>query len=1016
MMSTGRRVVLIFALFMASGFGGLIYESLWTHYLQLFLGHAAYAQTLVLMVFIGGLALGAWLCARFAQRLQNPLRWYAAVELAVGALALAFHPVFVAVTDWGYASLLPATCAAEQSVCATQWLVSALMLAPQSVLIGATFPLVSSAVLRLDPTAPGRHISMLYFLNSLGAVFGVLASIFVLIPTFGLPGTLGFAGAVNIALAAGAYALAKVTPPAFAVPVMSQPVEPTPGLERRLLPLLLVTALVTGLSSFIYEIVWIRMLSLVLGASTYSFELMLASFILGLALGGLWIRRRIDRIDDPVRYLGVVQVVMGVAAAATLPLYNRSFDFMAWLLSAVSRNDSGFLIFNLGSMGIALLVMLPATFCAGMTLPLITYRLVRSAAGERAIGMVYSVNTLGSILGVILAVHVLMVTLGLRGALLVGAAIDVGLGVMLIGVRGRIAAAGSRASWAAAAGVVVLLIVAIAFPIDQRRAASGVFRAGRATIPPGAVLRYHHDGKTATVDVIDQGGLRAISTNGKTDALIAMGPGGEASPDELTMAMLALMPLSYNPQAADAALIGFGSGMSTDVMLRSPNIRRVDTIEIEPAMVEGARLFESRVKGAYDDPRSHVLIDDAKSYFARGRHKYDIIVSEPSNPWVSGVASLFTEEFYARLATALNDGGVLSQWLHTYEMDAAGLASVFAAVAKTFPQFVVYSSNDGDLILIARKGAQVGQMDPAVLAWPAMRPIVERLHIADPAVLHHHAAGSAQTVLALFRAMRVDPNSDYRPFLEQRTSRTRFTQERVTELNDLQLTGLPLVEMFDGTFRPYDRKTESIQMAPPDRAAADAWIYHGLLTNAAFAPPGPPPAPYSPEHAARLAGIWATACHGELSFGRLLPSIATMAEAINTNIGKEAALEVWTRLERAPCASHLAPGDRRWLDLFAAVAARDPVAMSRIGNEVLEANRGRRDALTEYAFAATAAGLVCQHRFEEANKLFAAGTKDWLAESGSVPVGLRYLYELANLTDPSSQWPPGGSCGAPASS
>jgi predicted membrane-bound spermidine synthase len=203
---------------------------------------------------------------------------------------------------------------------------------------------------------------------------------------------------------------------------------------RRLLRLLLATAFFTGLSSFIYEIVWIRMLSLVLGASTSSFELMLASFILGLALGGLWIRQSVDAIDDPVRFLGVVQIVMGVAAAATLPLYNGSFDVMAWLLSSVERNNGGFLLFNLASTTISLIVMLPATFCAGMTLPLITYRLLRTDAGERALGLVYSVNTLGSIAGVVAAVHLLMTWLGLHGALLVGAAIDVALGVLLIGV------------------------------------------------------------------------------------------------------------------------------------------------------------------------------------------------------------------------------------------------------------------------------------------------------------------------------------------------------------------------------------------------------------------------------------------------------------------------------------------------------------------------------------------------------------------------------------------------------
>jgi spermidine synthase len=537
-----------------------------------------------------------------------------------------------------------------------------------------------------------------------------------------------------------------------------------------------------------------------------------------------------------------------------------------------------------------------------------------------------------------------------------------------------------------------------------------VFRLGSATILPGAALSYHHDGKTATVDVIDNGSYKEIRTNGKTDAAITMS--GAPSQDELTMAMLALMPLSYNPHAQSAALIGFGSGMSTDIMLRSPNLQRVDTIEIEPAMVEGARHFMPSVQLAYTDPRSHVVIDDAKSYFARGRHKYDIIVSEPSNPWVSGVASLFTEEFYARLAAALNDGGVLSQWLHNYEMDAVGLASIFNAVGKTFPQFVVYTSNDGDLILIARKGAPVGRMDPAVLGWSAMRPIVERLQIADPAVLQRHAAGSAQTVLALFRSMGVPANSDYRPLLEQRTSRTRFTQDRVDDLSELQIAGLPLLEMFDGTFMPSDRRVETIPFAVADRAAADAWAYRDYLMNPAFAPPGPLPPALSREHSTRLVAIWAATCQSGASFDRLLPSIVAIADAINPNLGKEVALGVWKRIEGAPCMGRLSPDDRRWLDLFSAVARRDPAAMSRIGNEILEANHGRRDSVTQYAFTATAAGLVCQHRFADANKLFAAGTKDWLP-AGGPSIGLRYLYELANLAD-ASQWPPGPTCSAAA--
>jgi predicted membrane-bound spermidine synthase len=281
-------------------------------------------------------------------------------------------------------------------------------------------------VLRLDATQPGHDIAALYFLNSLGAVLGVMASAFVLIPAVGLPGTLATAGVANLLIAIAAYRLSRVAPPALDVAPVAPESAAAPA-DERLVRILLATAFLTGLSSFIYEIAWIRMLSLVLGASTRSFELMLASFILGLALGGLWVRHRVDATADSVRFLARVQIAMGIAAVATVPVYNGAFDFIAWVLSALARTGGGFVIFNLASTAVALLVMLPATFCAGMTLPLITYRLLRSPAGERALGTVYAVNTLGAIVGVVIAVHLLLEAVGLRGALLVGAAIDVGL-------------------------------------------------------------------------------------------------------------------------------------------------------------------------------------------------------------------------------------------------------------------------------------------------------------------------------------------------------------------------------------------------------------------------------------------------------------------------------------------------------------------------------------------------------------------------------------------------------------
>jgi spermidine synthase len=381
-----KKIELLFAIFFVSGFSGLIYESVWAHYVKLFLGHAAYAQTLVLVVFIGGLALGAWLVSRRAERMRNPLRLYAIVELATGIIGLLFHAIFTVSIDWGYSTLLPAACDASSAFCPAQWVLAGLLLAPQSILLGATFPLMSSAVLRLSNEQPGHDIASLYFLNSLGAVLGVLASAFLLIPSVGLPGTLQTAGFANVALALAAYFLSKVAPPPMAIAPVQVAVASEERETRRLVKVLLATAFLTGLSSFIYEIVWIRMLSLVLGASTHSFELMLATFILGIALGGLRVRSMVDNVGDTVRFLAIVQIAMGVAAAATIPLYNGGFDLMAWMLSSVSRSDGGFVIFNLTSTVIALIVMLPATFCAGMTLPRINNRLFRGGSGVHSHG------------------------------------------------------------------------------------------------------------------------------------------------------------------------------------------------------------------------------------------------------------------------------------------------------------------------------------------------------------------------------------------------------------------------------------------------------------------------------------------------------------------------------------------------------------------------------------------------------------------------------------------------------
>src|SRR5882762_3760877 len=600
----------LYVLFTASGFAGLIYESIWTQYLKLFLGHAAYAQSLVLAVFMGGMAAGAAWCGRRSARMANPLMAYAMVEALVGVAALAFHAVFVALTDWSYERMLPAL-GHEWLALGAKLAVSCLLILPQSMLLGGTFPLMSAGLVRAEPRAAGEALAMLYFTNSLGAAAGVLVSGFVLIAAFGLPGTLQVAGGMNLAIAVVVALLAR---PAHHPPLPPAPAR-APGVS-----LLLAVAFFTGLASFIYEISWIRMLSLVLGASTHSFELMLATFIFGLAAGGLAVRRRIDTAVEPERLLAWVQIAMGLAAAATLPVYDATFSLMEALMHALARSEAGYWLFNLSGAALAALVMLPATFFAGMTLPLITAALLRRGRGEGAIGQVYAANTLGAIAGVVLAVHVGLPLVGLKGTLLAGALIDAALGLALLAqLRARLA-------YAAALCAAVFVALALGVELDANKMTSGVFRHGDLASSRNAAVLFNKDGKTATVHLVRYPEATSLRTNGKSDGSINLDADGARGSDEITMVLTGALPLALKPDTRSAAVIGIGTGLTMHTLLQSLDIQRVDTVEIESAMAEASRGFLPRNSGAFADPRGAIVIDDAKTFFAAGGRRYDLII------------------------------------------------------------------------------------------------------------------------------------------------------------------------------------------------------------------------------------------------------------------------------------------------------------------------------------------------------------------------------------------------------
>ena len=661
-------ILVLVGAFILSGVAGLVYESVWSRYLGLFVGHSAYAQVIVLVIFLGGMSLGAAVVAQRSTWLSRPLLWYAGIEMAAGLIGLVFHDLFVAATNIAYESLFPAV-GAGVALHVMKWSIAALLILPQSVLLGMTFPLMSAGVLRTAGAAPatsGRLLALLYFANSLGAAAGGVLAWFVFIPMAGLPGTLYVAAMLNLGVALVVVVAVRVRR-SFAAPVApsdaKDPPVPVANGEkqilrsaqddgekqilrsaqddngfRRLSRALLWVAAGTAVASFIYEIAWIRMLSLVLGAATHSFELMLSAFILGLALGAWWVRTRADTFANPVRALGIVQVLMGTLAVATLPLYMESFKWLAGLLQALSPTDAGYAMFTVAKYGLSLAVMLPATFCAGATLPLITRTLMAAGAGERAIGTVYAVNTLGSIAGAALAALLLLPLLGLKWLLIAGALVDIGLGVALLaGLAGGRPEPRAFRIVAACGAFVLAAMIGVRF--DRLLLASGVYRYATAEVSPNWRSMFYADGRTATVSArLDvASGQRSLSTNGKPDAslpgtwMMPWRPGApreQLTGDQSAQLLLPLITLAYQPHARRIAAIGEGSGMSSHLLLGSDSVQAMHTIEIEPMMIAGSRAaFLPANHRVFSDPRSRFIIDDAKSVFAAGHERYDLILS-----------------------------------------------------------------------------------------------------------------------------------------------------------------------------------------------------------------------------------------------------------------------------------------------------------------------------------------------------------------------------------------------------
>jgi predicted membrane-bound spermidine synthase len=805
-----------YILFFFSGIAGLIYEATWARYLKMFLGHSSYGQILTLILYMGGLGIGSFIASKYSHKFNSMFKAYAYIEIAVAVGGLLYHPLYEAMTNYFYSTHWN-----PQYAEAVKILFSSLLTTPLAILLGTTFPLLASGFLRQG--VGEVSLSKLYFCNSIGAALGILLASYVFIPFWGSPGSLLVAVFINISIAIGFLYLSKKENKTTNINLLhNQELQTKTKTGGKRIHLWLWVSLLTGLTSFIYEIGWIRMLSLMLGSSTHSFDIMISAFIIGLAFGAWYSRKKLNPGTDHIYFLSWAQICMGFCALLTVYLYEPYFHIMNEANHFFAKSDGGYVWLNLFKYLISMMWMVPTSIFAGMTLPTLTYVVLHWSKQENATGKVYGWNTIGAITGAFAAGIILLPMLHLKWMLGLAAAFDMATGLFLLWLYKY---KEGRKIWLALAWILLLLPLFI-IKFDGDTLTAGVFR-GYKSFSQKELKEVAH-GRTATISFHESPVHYYIKTNGKPDASLSKDRDVPLGSDELTQAATAFIPMATLDKPYDAAMVGFGSGMSAYYLLSDPLLKSLDVIEIEKEMVRLARGFYPHNDWAFDDPRINIHYDDARTWFHTNQKEYDVLVSVPSNPWVSGVSSLFSHEFYTHIQRYLSQQGMLVQWLQLYEFDARLLMQILSALHQAFPHVNVYRiPNEPDIVLLASR-------EPIQQNHLKRFYSTDRINKTFEKMQHPHEFFGEQNFV--FNTNQVDtylktiaPNSDFYPLVDAHAERARFKGGDVKILDAFGYQDVNYLQYLDPSSYVLHQKLawtnwERDNHKSPEYHALDAWL------------------------------------------------------------------------------------------------------------------------------------------------------------------------------------------------
>ncbi len=738
-----------------SGFSALIYELLWTKQLSLVFGTNMAAVSTVASAFMAGLALGSFLFGRIADRSSNLPRLYAGLEFAILICALGFIPTLHLV-ETVYVFLCQTFPDAPATTTSLRCLLAGLILLPSTTCMGGTLPIICRYFADDDiSVAAGRF----YAINTFGAVTGWLSAGFLLIPTLGLSDTGWLAMAISLVIAGcffqASRRIKRQRTTSIAAPTAAPPLPP----KQR--ALLLGTVAVLGALALGYEMLWTRTFILFMGTTSFAFSGILGIYLTGLALGGTLYARRLHRVPNRKQLLFWLTALLSITMLAAVPLY----DQLPYLFQYAHELAHGsWVLLSLASLCILALVILPPAIFSGACIPTAVGLLAPTRAHTaQGIGTILLNNTLGAMIGGLTAGFLLVPQFGLQGSFRLLAAINLLLAFVLAAWLWQ----RKRNSWPVPAALLAgALLTFIPYPWNQILLNSGVYYYAPMISQVGGLDEYLsgntlvavEEGKDATVAVMDfEQRIRYFKVNGKTD--------GSIGSDMSTQVLVGQLPMLLHPEPKNTLVIGLGTGVTVQAAASHPQTR-IDCVEISEEVVKAAEQFTAVNGDVLKRPEVHLAIQDARHWLLTRSDRYDVIISEPSNPWQTGNANLFTADFYAMAASHLNSDGLFCQWLPLYDLPMDKIQVAVRTFLHTFPDATAFLNNT-DFILLGSKTPQAFDVKRMrqTMAHPEIRASLAPYGLATPFTLLARTYFADSSFLQAL-STGAPLNSDDHPILE----------------------------------------------------------------------------------------------------------------------------------------------------------------------------------------------------------------------------------------------------------